>query len=557
MKQYKSGPQPHFPYCCLEETSREDKRISLPTLPSTINPSIHPTSSMSNQQYIAPTTWSFWKGLTGADVNPLNNKSKTLSILNPINKYGRTFHLAWLAFFVAFLSWFAFPPLLHGSINTDLKMTSAQISNSNIIGLLATLVVRLVVGPLCDKFGPRYVMVGLLVAGAIPTAAVPGIKGVNGLYAVRFFIGILGGTFVPCVVWTTQFFDKPIVGRANALAGGWGNAGGGVTFFVMPAVVANLMHSYGYNNARAWRLAFPACPLAILLGVALMVLLLGSDTPTGPWRTRHLHAAGRVVDTNALDRAFSGEKADVGSSSRSAGSSSPKGEKMADEAGHPDMAVGTVLDEVPKDPKLLMTAKVMLHPQTLFLALSYLCSFGSELAIEGVLSAIYIQSAKAVNKQVWGQELAGQWAAMFGLLNVVTRPLGGYIADKIYVATGGSVTAKKYYMLALNVIQGVFFIAIGFVPGLKVHSLIGLMAGLAIFMEAANGANFAMVPHIFPQNNGVVSGMVGASGNLGGIFFGLAFRFNKMNYHKAIWQIGVTILAIQLAICWIPMPKKH
>jgi nitrate/nitrite transporter NarK len=45
---------------------------------------------------------------------------------------------------------------------------------------------------------------------------------------LRFFIGILGGSFVPCQVWSTGFFDKNVVGSANALTGGWGNAGGGI-----------------------------------------------------------------------------------------------------------------------------------------------------------------------------------------------------------------------------------------------------------------------------------------------------------------------------------------
>jgi MFS transporter, NNP family, nitrate/nitrite transporter len=51
----------------------------------------------------------------------------------------------------------------------------------------------------------------------------------NGLIALRFFVGILGASFVPCQVWTTGFFDKDVVGTANALTAGWGNAGGGIT----------------------------------------------------------------------------------------------------------------------------------------------------------------------------------------------------------------------------------------------------------------------------------------------------------------------------------------
>lgn len=92
-----------------------------------------------------------------------------------------------------------------------------------------SLLVRFVAGPLCDRYGPRLVFVGLLLCGAIPTAMAGLVTGPKGLIALRFFIGILGGTFVPCQVWCTGFFDKSIVGTANSLAGGWGNAGGGIT----------------------------------------------------------------------------------------------------------------------------------------------------------------------------------------------------------------------------------------------------------------------------------------------------------------------------------------
>lgn len=163
------------------------------------------------------------------EINPLNRKARSIPVFNVVNLYGRVFFFSWFGFLIAFWSWYAFPPLLSITIKKDLKLTTADVANSNIVALTATLLVRFVCGPLCDKFGPRKVFAGTLLVGAIPTALAGTVTTVNGLLTIRFFVGILGGVFVPCQVWCTGFFDKNVVGTANALAGGWGNSGGGIT----------------------------------------------------------------------------------------------------------------------------------------------------------------------------------------------------------------------------------------------------------------------------------------------------------------------------------------
>lgn len=53
-----------------------------------------------------------------------------------------------------------------------------------------------------------------------------------------------------------------------------------------------------------------------------------------------------------------------------------------------------------------------------------------------------------------------------------------------------------------------------------------------------------------------MSGVTGASGNLGGIVFAIIFRYNHKDYHKVFWIIGVMTIAINLALSWIrPIPK--
>ncbi|KAJ3473169.1 hypothetical protein NLG97_g10477 [Lecanicillium saksenae] len=88
--------------------------------------------------------------------------------------------------------------------------------------------------------------------------------------------------------------------------------------------------------------------------------------------------------------------------------------------------------------------------------------------------------------------------------------------------------------------------------------MVGLVTVMAIFHEAGNGANFALVPHVHPAANGVVSGVTGAGGNLGGVVFAIVFRFmdGGKGYAKAFWVIGVMHIALNLAVCWIPpLPK--
>ena len=100
-----------------------------------------------------------------------------------------------------------------------------------------------------------------------------------------------------------------------------------------------------------------------------------------------------------------------------------------------------------------------------------------------------------------GQTGSGNWAAMFGLLNVLFRPAGGLIGDYIYRHTH-SVWGKKLWMTFLGVVTGAFELAIGSSDPHSESTMFGLMAGLAFFLEAANGANFSVVPHVHPFANG-------------------------------------------------------
>lgn len=187
----------------------------------------------------------------------------------------------------------------------DLNLTKIQVQNSNIVALAATLGVRLIAGPSCDRFGPRKTFAGCLLIGAIPTFLAGTVYNVGQLYACRFFIGILGGSFVPCQVWTTGFYDKNIVGTANSLTAGLGNAGGGITYFVMPAIYDSLHLDRGLSPHVAWRVTF-VVPGIIITAVALALLFCCQDTPTGKWEDRH-----QVAESNLRQHGLEGAIVDI------------------------------------------------------------------------------------------------------------------------------------------------------------------------------------------------------------------------------------------------------
>ncbi|MCJ1406206.1 hypothetical protein MMC19_000271 [Ptychographa xylographoides] len=502
-----------------------------------------------------------WKA---PQVNPINRKARTIPGLNPINVYGRVFTFAWFGFFLAFWSWYAFPPLLTVTIGKDLGLTSTDIANSNIISLVATLLVRLAAGPACDRYGPRYTFAACLFAGAIPTALAGAVTNVQGLLALRFFIGILGGSFVPCQVWSTGFFDKNIVGTANAFTGGLGNAGGGVTYFLMPAIFDSLVSNQHLSTHVAWRVAF-IVPFICITAVATALLICCPDTPTGKWSDRHLHAEQNLVqhgingDVVDLPAGFEGDHS-ARSGSPSAGSAEKKnvefsasgktgilgdheaqlGEEQMVEAAH---------GEVVQAPTLKEAGKVILSLQTLVTAACYFCSFGTELSVNSILGAYYLKNFPAL-----GQTGTGRWAAMFGLLNIVFRPIGGILSDYVYRKT--NVWGKKYVVHCYAIVTGIFLIAIGVTNSKQTSTMFGLIAGMAFFLEGGNGANYALVPHVHPFANGIVSGCTGAAGNLGGIVFAIIFRYNGTNYGRVFWIIGIITIAINLAVSWIrPIPK--
>jgi NNP family nitrate/nitrite transporter-like MFS transporter len=278
----------------------------------------------------------------------------------------RAFHLTWMAFFVCFFAWFAVAPLMP-MIRDDLGLTPAQVANINIAAVCVTILVRLLIGPLCDRYGPRLTYTALLAFGAIPVIAIAFAQSYESFLFWRLCIGAIGASFVITQFHTSVMFAPNIVGTANATAAGWGNAGGGATQAIMPLLFAALL-SFGIERSLGWRVAL-IVPGALMLLMAVIYHRYAKDTPSG---------------------------------NRSASDSSAK-----------RTGGWTTFLTAARDYRVWM------------LFVTYGACFGVELTIHN-LAAIYY-----VDRFGLGMATAGLYVGAFGLLALFARALGGFTSDRL------------------------------------------------------------------------------------------------------------------------------
>lgn len=296
----------------------------------------------------------------------------------------RAFHMSWLAFFASFLAWFAVAPLMP-VIRDDLGLTKEQVGNSVIASVAITIFVRLLVGRLLDRFGPRRVYSALLITGSVPVMALGLVHSYETFLLLRMAIGAIGASFVVTQYHTSLMFAPSVVGTANASAAGWGNLGGGVTQLLMPLLLGALV-SLGVEATLGWRLAMVA-PGAALLVMGLLYARVTQDTPQGNFED--LERGG----------AAGGPAASFWSAAR--------------------------------------------DPRVWALFVAYGACFGLEITLDN-LAALYFFDRFGL-----GLTAAGAIAAGFGAMNLFARALGGWLSDRIGNARGVTGRATLLGLLLL------------------------------------------------------------------------------------------------------------
>lgn len=297
------------------------------------------------------------------------NNQQPLSKLNIFSSQGvqmRTFHITWLTFFFCFFAWFGIAPLMP-LVSEQLHLTKAQKGNIGIASVSATILARLVIGRLVDKWGPRKTYSVLLFLSAIPVILIGLSNSYISFLLFRLAIGVIGASFVITQYHTSVMFAPNVKGTANAVAGGWGNMGGGATQIIMPLIAAGFVSLGWVSTANSWRIAM-IVPGIILFILSFVYYRYTADTPKGNFENLDLPV------------------------------------------------------QLKKQNTLLIAAK---DYRTWILTIAYAACFGVEITVDNYAATFFHEEYKAT------LIMAGLLASIFGGLNLFARALGGIASDKV------------------------------------------------------------------------------------------------------------------------------
>ena len=423
----------------------------------------------------------------------MNGKATRIDLLSLKTPQMRAFHLTWMAFFVCFFAWFACAPLMP-VLKGEFGLTPGQIANINIAAVAVTILVRLVIGPMCDRFGPRKTYTGLLAIGAIPVIGVAFAQNYETFLFFRLLIGAVGASFVITQYHTSVMFAPNVVGTANAASAGWGNAGGGAAQGAMPLLLAAVLF-LGVDHAMGWRVAL------IVPGVLMLIMAVVY------WRFTQDCPEGNFSDLRAHGIAVSGGKGGGGWASFRAASA---------------------------------------NYRVWMLFITYGACFGVEIFIHNVAATYYVDH--------FGLSLsaAGMAAASFGLLALFARALGGYVSDR--VARHRGLDARSIVLFVFILGEGLGLLAFAHASG--VVTAVAAMLTFGLFTHMACGATYALVPFIDRKALGGVAGIIGAGGNVGAVAAGFLMK-GLGDLQQTLTYLGVAGTLAALCAIAVRFSAEH
>lgn len=427
----------------------------------------------------------------------------------------RILHLSWLAFFVSFVVWFAHAPLM-ASIRDSFQLSNSQVGTILVLNVALTIPARIAVGMLVDKLGPRLSYAIILVISGLLCQLFAFAVSFEMLAVARFLLGFVGAGFVVGIRMISEWFPAKQMGLAQGVYAGLGNFGSAAAAVALPVLAAVIA------TQASWRYAISITGIvSIIYGFIYYVSV--TDTPKGstyfkPKKTGAMEVTS-VGDMVLYVLVQVPIYAALAVLAWQLGFGRLK--MLSDTATYAVWAVllGLYLYQVQQIWRI--NGHVVREPvpqihryrfaQVAILSLMYFTTFGGELAAVSMLPLFF--------KDVFHLSLenAGLVAGTFAGTAFVTRPLGGWLSDKI---------GRKPALLIVLIGMAIGYIAMSFMDEAKgLWYAIPVMIATSIFVNAGNGTVYAVLPIIKRRLTGQIAGLAGAYGNVGSVVFLLLLSF--------------------------------
>ena len=422
-------------------------------------------------------------------------------------------HLSWIAFFITFFVWFNLAPMLQ-SIKATFGLTDAQITTLLVLNVALTIPARVIIGILVDRFGPRAVYSALLIVMSIPCFVFAFAETYTQLAIARFALGAIGAGFVIGIRMVSEWFPHNELGTAEGIYGGWGNFGSAAAAFTLPTLALYL----GGDDGWRWAVAVTGL-MSLIMG--FIYYATTSDTPKGSTYFKPKQSGAMEITSKGDFYFLIVMKIPMYLAlGVLAWRLSPARVDMISDLTTNLIYTGLVLlflyevSLVWKVNKKVFSEEVPVaqryrFSQVAVLNVLYFATFGSELAVVSMLPLFFADTFTL------SPVLAGMLASGYAFMNLMSRPGGGWLSDRF---------GRRRTLLILTA-----GLAVGYLLMAQVSSawplalaVIAVMA-CSFFVQAGEGAVFAVVPLIKRSQTGQIAGMTGAYGNVGAVVYLLVY----------------------------------
>jgi len=452
-------------------------------------------------------------------------------------------HLSWMAFFISFVVWFNHAPLLI-SIQESLGLTSQQVKTILILNVALTIPARIVVGMLVDKYGPKIMFPLLLGISSFICFFFALADTFEQLAAARFMLGFVGAGFVIGIRMISEWYPAKQVGLAEGIYGGWGNFGSAAAAMTLPTVA--LM----FGGEDGWRYAV-ALTGAIALVYAFIYYNGVSDTPKGSTYFKPKKSGGMEVTSKGDFFLYLAMNIPLYAAlALLTWKLSPSGVSLLSAGIAQAIYIGLAVlyfyqaYHIYQVNKAIFTTPVPeIHrykfKQVAILDLAYLATFGSELAVVSMLPLFFHDTFEISAVQ------AGLLASGFAFMNLVSRPIGGLFSDRW--------GRKRTLTICITGLAIGYLIMSMITPEWAIVFAVLATMFCSFFVQAGEGAVFAVVPLVQRRLTGQVAGMAGAYGNVGAVTF--LTVLSLVSAQTFFLVIAATAVVTLVAVQFMDEPK--